>query len=250
MPQPGSIDLLLSGYIYLMQVELAMGDWSAARQARQEVEQLLRRERFGTYPNWLPTMRARWWLALGQLKEASNWAAGVVFPQGAWEGIMYDAFLVVIRVYFAELRWREAVELLERWSEHLDRSANIAITITFLAQSLVALHQAGKSDQARVVATRLFALTETEGYLRVYLDEGKPMRQVLQALFPPHSRHQPQASSTPAYVSKLLAAFEQEKQGASRSPEVALPFALSSGQNSISHQVPARHWALQAEAFL
>jgi LuxR family maltose regulon positive regulatory protein len=123
-------------------------------------------------------------------------------------------------VYFAERRWTEALELLERWSGHLDRPANSRITITFLAQSMVALHQAGKSEQARVIAARLFALTEPEGYLRVYLDEGEPMRQALLALLTPHARQHELAPSTTAYVSKLLAAFEQEEQG-TRIPFVA-----------------------------
>jgi len=106
---------------------------------------------------------------------------------------------------------------LERWSGHLDRQANIEITIIFLAQSLVALHQVGKSDQARMIAARLFALTEPEGYLRLYLDEGEPMRQALQALLTPHSWQQELAPSTAASISKLLAAFEHEQQDASPS---------------------------------
>ena len=60
----------------------------------------------------------------------------------------YGAFPVVMRVYFAEHRFPEALDLLERWRGHLDRPANIAITITYLAQYLVALYQTGKSEQA------------------------------------------------------------------------------------------------------
>src|SRR5260370_3528757 len=167
-------------------------------------------------------MQAQWWLAQGQLEAASKWAASVVFPEGAWEGRLYGAFPVVIRVYFAERRWREALDLLERWSGHLDRPANIEITILLLAQSLVALHQAGKNEQARMIAARLLALTEPEGYLRVYLDEGEPMRHALLALLPPHSRQNGLAPSTAAYISKLLATFEHEEQGAS-TPFVATP---------------------------
>jgi LuxR family maltose regulon positive regulatory protein len=134
---------------------------------------------------------------------------------------LYHTFPVVIRVYFAQQRWTEALELLERWSGHLDRPANIRITITYLAQLLVALHEAGEDEQANAVAARLFALTEPEGYLRVYLDEGKPMREALQALLTPHSDQHELAPSTTAYVSQLLAAFEQEAQGASTSPVAA-----------------------------
>jgi len=228
------LELLAWGYAELIQVELARRDRPAAQQALHEVEQLVQRERFGIYPGWLPTMQAQWWLAQGQLEAASKWAASVVFPEGAWEGRLYGAFPVVIRVYFAERRWREALDLLERWSEHLDRPANIEITIIFLAQSLVALHQAGKNEQARMIAARLLALTEPEGYLRVYLDEGEPMRQALQALLTPHSQQHELASSTTAYVAKLLAAFEQEEQGVSTPVVTAITSqpALSSARQA------------------
>jgi LuxR family maltose regulon positive regulatory protein len=216
-------DLLLSGSIALMKVELASGDLSAVQQALHEFEQVDDYQGFAAHWRWLPAIRARWWLAQGQVREASDWATGLVFPQGAWEASLYHTFLVVIRVYFAQQRWTEALELLERWSEHLDRVANIRITITYLAQLLVALHQAGARDQARVVAARLFGLTEMEGHLRVYLDEGEPMRQALSALLADAhpGKDEAGAEDEPAratvaiarpYVLRLLAAFEQEEQ--------------------------------------
>jgi LuxR family maltose regulon positive regulatory protein len=236
------LELLAWGYAELIQVELARRDRPAAQQALHEVEQLVQRERFGIYPGWLPTMQAQWWLAQGQLEAASKWAASVVFPEGAWEGRLYDAFPVVIRVYFAEHRWREAVELLDSFSGHLDRPANIEITIIFLAQSLVALHQADKSEQAHAIAARLFALTEPEGYLRVYLDEGEPMRQALLALLTPLSRQNKLAPSAAAYISKLLATFVHEKQEASP-PVVTVitsqPALSSARQASAVSFVPA-----------
>jgi LuxR family maltose regulon positive regulatory protein len=215
------LDVLTWGYIELLQIALATGDGSLAQQALHEVEQLVRRERFGFYPDLLPTLRAQWWLAKGQLREASDWAVSIVFPEEPWERNLYDAFPVVIRVYFAQRSFREALDLLERWGTHLDRPANVVITLTYLAQSLVALHQAGKSGQASEIAARLLALTEPEGYLRVYLDEGEPMRQALLALLPPHSHQHELAPSTTAYIAKLLAVFEQEEQGASTSLAVA-----------------------------
>jgi len=212
------LDLLGWGYAHLMQVELARGEWPLAERAQQELEQLVLRERYGTYPDWLPVLRAQRWLAQGQLREASDWAESLVFPEGLWERSLYYAFPVVIRVYFAQRRWREALSLLDSFSGHLDRAANIRIALTFLSQLLVALHQAGKSEQAHVVAVRLFALTEPEGYLRVYLDEGEPMREALRALLTPHSQQNKLAPSIMTYISKLLAAFE-EAQGQSRSKD-------------------------------
>jgi LuxR family maltose regulon positive regulatory protein len=209
------LDLLAWGHAGLIQVELARGDRPAAALALHELEHLLQRERFAFYPGWLLALRAYWWLAQGQLREAVDWAAGVVFPNEAWERGSYDAFPAVIQVHFAEHRWTEALSLLERWRGHLDRPANTRITITYLAQYLVALHQTGKTEQAHVIAARLFALTEPEGYLRVYLDEGEPMKSALKMLLeaPPHA--DPTASAVAVsrpYVSRLLEAFEQEER--------------------------------------
>jgi LuxR family maltose regulon positive regulatory protein len=215
------LDVLGWAYADLMHVELARGAWSAAELALQKVEQLVEHERYGVYPSWLPAMRADFWLAQGRLGEASDWAAGVVFPEEPWDPGSSSAFPVVIRVYFAERRWTEALELLERWRGHLDRPANIESTIPYLSQLLVALHQAGKTEQAQRVAARLFALTEPEDYLRVYLDEGEPMRQALLALLTADSQHQSQAPSMTAYVSKLLAAFAEEERATGTSLEAA-----------------------------
>jgi LuxR family maltose regulon positive regulatory protein len=216
------LEQLAWGYAELIQVELARRDRPAVELALHEVEELVQRERFEIYPDWLPAMQAQCWLAQGQLEVASKWAASVVFPEGPWEGRLYDAFPVVMRVYFAEHRFREALSLLDSFRGHLDRPANMAVTITYLSQSLVALHHAGQSEQARAIAARLFALTEPEGYLRVYLDESEPMRQALLALLAPHSHKPELAPSAATYLSKLLAAFEHEKQDASP-PVVTAP---------------------------
>jgi LuxR family transcriptional regulator, maltose regulon positive regulatory protein len=236
------LEQLAWGYAELIQVELASRDRPAAELALHEVEQLVQRERFGIYPDWLPTMQAQCALAQGQLEAASRWAANVVFPEGPWEGRWYDAFPVVMRVYFAERRFREALSLLERFRSHLDRPANLAVTITYLSQSLVALHHAGKPERARLIAARLFALTEPEGYVRVYLDEGEPMRQALLALLASHSPKPELAPSTAASLSQLLAAFEHEQQDASPSVMAATtgePARASARQASARSSVPA-----------
>jgi LuxR family maltose regulon positive regulatory protein len=99
---------------------------------------------------------------------------------------------------------------------------------------LVALHHAGDSAQAARVAARLLALTEPEGYLRLYLDAGEPMRQSLLALLevadkgvPDESQEEgnsdPAVSVSRSYISRLLAAFEQEER--TRAGRAVTPFA-------------------------
>jgi LuxR family maltose regulon positive regulatory protein len=236
------LDLLGWAYADLMRVEIARGAWSAAEQALHEVEQLVQRERFGTYPGWLPALRADFWQAQGRLREASDWATGIVFPEEPWGPGSYSAFPVVIRVYFAERRWTEALDLLESFRGHLDRPVNLEVTIPYLSQLLVALHQTGQSEQARKVAARLFALTEPEGYLRVYLDLGEPMQQTLKELLASPSNAPPDAVSASfsrSYVVQLLAAFEQEESlTAIQTANAGRSFALT--QESLPSPVEGR----------
>ncbi|GHO87086.1 LuxR C-terminal-related transcriptional regulator [Dictyobacter formicarum] len=235
------LDVLAEGYIEGVRVALARGAWSEAELALHELERWMQRERSAIFSDWLPIVRAQWWLAQGQLKEASDWVRGVFFPEGPWDRNLYEAFPVVIRVYFAQRRFREALNLLDGFSGHLDRPANVRITMTYLAQLLVALQQVGQREQGRVIAERLFALTEPEGYLRVYLDEGKLMKEALQALFTPHSQQHEWAVSPTASIAKLLAAFEQEQSGASRSLEGAItsePALSSARQPSVISSAP------------
>jgi LuxR family maltose regulon positive regulatory protein len=234
-------DLLGWGCINMMRVELARGDPAAAEQALHALEDLVRRERYGPYPSALPAVQALWLLAQGQVTEAAAWAASVVFHDGAWESILYSTFPIAIQTYFAERRWQEALALLERWSEHLDRRANIRTTIAYLAQLLVALQQTNQHERARETATRLIALTEPEGYIRVYLDNGEPMRQALQALLLSCSQQHRSPPLARTYVAKLLAAFERDQphvgrsqeQGATSFPAPTLALALTSREREV-----------------
>ncbi len=118
-----------------------------------------------------------------------------------------------VRVSLAQQQYTQALEALERFSAQLDRPGDILNAINFLALHVVALHQAGRREQAQAVAARLLAMTEPEGDLRAYLDAGEPIKQVLQSLL---STPREQARSSPtlslSFVAKLLAAFEQEQK--------------------------------------
>lgn len=200
-------------YRTLVKIELAAGNLATAHQALQEAEQVEQRMGSVLQQSWTTSVRVQWWLAVGNLAEASDWATHVVFDQDAWEPYRSDELLALVQVSLAQAEYVQAIEILERFRSHLDRPGNILMTISFLSLYLVALQQAGKRELARAVAVRLFALTEPEGYLRLYLDGGNPMRQTLQSLL---TTSQDTAEKTSVlsytYILRLLAAFEQEEQ--------------------------------------
>jgi LuxR family maltose regulon positive regulatory protein len=86
------------------------------------------------------------------------------------------------------------------------------------------------------MAVRLFTLTEAEGYVRVYLDEGEPMRAALQGLLTLPSQSHELASATTTYITKLLAAFEQKAQAVRGPSETA---STSRPAPSPAQQAPA-----------
>jgi len=153
----------------------------------------------------------RYWLKAGDLEAASQWAETVVFSPERWDANRQWAFVQLVRVYLARGQYGEALEALERFSPHLDRPEDGFGTIGFLAVFVVALYQAGKREQAQQVAARLLTLSEPEGFIRVYLDEGQPMKRLLQDLLSAqHDQHDILAAASTAFVRKLLLQFEKQ----------------------------------------
>lgn len=210
------VELLAWGYRTLVKVELAAGDLVAARQAALEAEHLTLHLGDVFHQSWRVATQVHCWLAVGNLVEAGDWAARVVFRQDSWEPHRTEEFLALIRVYLARAEYTQAVETIERFRSHLDRPADVTITIEFLSLSIVALHRAGMRAQAHSVVARLLSLTEPEGHIRVYLDAGEPMKRILQSFLDALQGQKDGATAaTRSYISTLLAAFQQEEQGRS-----------------------------------
>lgn len=209
------LDLLVFGYLDLARVELAARDLEAARRALEEAENPSRMN--GSSPTTtvphIVALRAQWFLMRGKLTQASNLTAEVALIQDESVYFHFPEFFALIHAYLAQKRYSLAVETLERCSKYFDQLGNIFLTILFLSRYVAALHLARKQEQTRTVAIRLLTLTEPEGYIRVYLNEGEPMKQVLKTLL---NTPQDDEENTPpiprAYISTLLSAFEQEEQ--------------------------------------
>jgi LuxR family maltose regulon positive regulatory protein len=106
--------------------------------------------------------------------------------------------LVLVRAFILQRRTAEALELLETLLDQacqMDRT-DLAIEIHILRA--LAFQHAGNGDRAFEAVIEALSLAEPGGYVRIFLDEGKPMTSLLR-----------QAASRGlvfAYVAKLLAA--------------------------------------------
>lgn len=206
------VDLLIVGNMLLTEIALASGDLTGADGVLQKAEELVQQERFKTHIGAVVAARVQYWLAAGNLDSASNWAEHVAFSPETWDPNRQWEFLLLVRVYLAQQQYSTALEALERFSAYLDRPGDTDTTIHFLALHVVTLHSERKTEQAQEVVARLLLLTEPEGYIRLYLDAGEPMKRVLQGLLSTSRAQEKGSHAVPvSYVSRLLAAFEQEE---------------------------------------
>ncbi len=209
------MDLLVRKELLAARLELAKGDLSTAELSLQHLEALIEQEGLVNHTPGMIALRVQWWLAQANLSEAAKWAAQTTLSPGAWNPLRKGEVLMLVRVSLAQQQYTQAIETLERFSQHLDRPGDINTALEFLALSVVALHQGGKREQATRVAARLLALTEPEGAIRVYLDAGLLMKHALFTFLKTPPNNESSSVSVPIsrpYVSRLLAAFEQEKR--------------------------------------
>jgi LuxR family maltose regulon positive regulatory protein len=180
-------------------------------------------------PNVRPiaTRKARVWLAQGRLDEALGWARS--------QGLSVDDELSYLRefnhitlakVLLARDRSGRpdasisgAVVLLKRLLEAAEEGGRKGSVIEILVLQAMAYHAQSDLPAAFLPLRHALALAEPEGYVRIFLDEGSSMMQLL--------REASARETMPDYTDKLLAAFEAEKRRSEDTP--ALPTALPEG---------------------
>jgi LuxR family maltose regulon positive regulatory protein len=110
----------------------------------------------------------------------------------------------------------EAIELLERLLKVAEEGKRIGSEIEILILQALARHMQGDMHAALMPLERALTLAEPEGYVRIFLDEGADMVQLLREA----ARHR----IMPSFTRKLLATVEGPEQGRA----VALPTLAAS----------------------
>ena len=191
------VELLVMGELFSARLALARGDLEAAHQALHRLEALIEQEGYATHAPWVITLRVQLWLAEANLAQASEWAAQTTFSPETWDPLHRWEVLMLVRVSLAQQQYTQAVETLERFSQHFDQPGDMPTALEWMALYVVALQQCGQSEQAVRVATRLAQMTRSEGYARVYLDVGEPIIKQAREVFHPHHAEAPRGSVSP-----------------------------------------------------
>ncbi len=209
--------------VAMARIREAQGDLDGALDLLHEAEHRYMR---GYFPNVRPiaTLKARIWVKQGRLGEALGWAREQgLSPRDDLNYLREFEHVTLARVLIdqykserVERSIHEAMGLLERLLQAAEEGERTGSVIEILVLRALAHEAQGDSPPALVSLERALTLAEPEGYVRVFVDEGRPMAHLLSEA----AAH----GIMPDYAAKLLAVFEAEEQKSA--DESHLPPAL------------------------
>jgi len=215
------------GYLVLTNVLTALNDITGAAESLRNAETAVRSDAIflKTGARMVEAVRVHLWLAQGNFSEVAQWAANyesnLDFPaSGDWPvlrqyGPMFDfECLTLIRVRMAQAHWDEALRLLSRLQPVVESGQRNTYLIKIFILRALTLQKQSESIESLIVLEHALILAEPEGYVRIFLDEGKPMRSLLidfQANIKKMIGDEESSASLRllTYTNKLLAAFSQ-----------------------------------------
>jgi LuxR family maltose regulon positive regulatory protein len=213
--------------VAMARIREAQGDLHGALDLLDEAERLYMTD-FSPNVRPIAALKIRVWIKQGRLGEALGW----VREQGLFadDDLCYlreFEHITLARLLMARYKSNhtdqsilDASGLLERLLKAAEAGGRTGSAIEILVLQALAHQMQGDSPAALVSLERALMLAEPEGYVRLFLDEGSPMMQLL--------REAAVQKIMPDYTGKLLAGFEAEQlMSAGESP-------LSDGQGQAS----------------
>jgi LuxR family maltose regulon positive regulatory protein len=170
-------------------------------------------------------------LACGQVEEAIYWknSCGIRFddvPGTLLEGRQVFAYLTLARVLIAQGRNQptgaelsQALVLLEHWRKLALRLDFQGWLIEIEMLTALALQAQGNTRQALTTLGAVLAQAETEGYVRLFADEGQPMLRLLAQI----SSYTTASSS---YIQRILSAIPSAQQALPSPTKAEVPEML------------------------
>ncbi len=198
-----SVDTFASYGVLLARLKLAQGDAAGAAAILAEAEAFVRQHNF---LHQLPAVAAAQVLTLLQ---QGNVTAAAVLAQS------HNHPISQARVHLAQGDPSAALAALQPLRQQVDAKGWQDERLKIMILQAVAFYALGEKEEAVKLLGEALALAEPGGFIRIFVDEGAPMAQLLSEA----AAH----GMMPDYISKLLAVFEAEQKGsAGESPHLAL----------------------------
>jgi LuxR family maltose regulon positive regulatory protein len=192
----GSTEAALDALARAKQLSSGLSPWTTARVAMAEALVRLRQ---------------------GAIAEASRWAASYEDALADYFSVFerWSASLAKARVDIAQGRLDSALALLQQVRRDAEAAGMMVHVIEARTLQAMAYHAQGSLEPALEALDGALRLAEPEGYLRIFLDEGPPMR----ALLGETARR----GIAPGYVGRLLMAFGETADHGQQAPDDAPP---------------------------
>ncbi len=202
---------LAAGLAILARIRQAHGDAAAAVAAMGEAGQVELSPQVVALFNPVPSQRARLLLAQGDVTAASQWAkAAGLSPEDEPDYPREPAYLLLARVLLAQDRPGPALTLLQRLLATAAGQGRTGSVIEIQALRALALAAGGDHATALGALAEAVTLGRPQGYVRVFADEGAPMRALLTRLAAARKdQRAPARDIDPDYLAGLVRACGQ-----------------------------------------
>jgi len=218
---------LATGLAALAWIRQARGDAAGAREAMGEAGLVAPSEAVISHLNPVPAERARLQLAQGDVAAAARWTKQRGLGPDDDPGYpRAREYLVLARVLLAQDRPAHALALLGRLHAVATAQGRTGSVIEIQALRALALAASGEEDAAVDALAQALTLACPQGYVRVFADEGAPMRALLGLLVAAQKAEHAAARGVPlGCLARVLRAFGGEGglQGTGRDAAVAVP---------------------------
>ncbi len=205
----------IEGYLTLSRIRLLQGESDEVEAAMENARRVVRQFYTGTFSDlavelflidqWIAQgdvdRAARWLEEQGLLAEAANHRALLAGLSTLEYHLGHHRFLAVARLWLAQGRSQEALGLMDSLLAIMTERGWRRNRREIELQSLraLALQGTGRTDEALAALETALELAEPGGYIRTFVDQGRPMARLLHIAAARGIR--------PAYAGTLLAAW-------------------------------------------
>ena len=191
------LDRFIVSEVFLARLKLARGDVEGAALQLANTEQSARRQ------NFLPRLAEIAAAQVPVLLQQGDLAAAAHLAQ------THDLPMSQARVYLAQGNTSKAVAVLEPLRRQVEAKDWKDEQLKVMVLQAVTHHVQGQKDVAVQLLGEALALAEPGGFLRIFVDEGEPMRLLILDFRLWLEKQAPDGPKPIAYVDKVLAAFAQ-----------------------------------------
>jgi LuxR family maltose regulon positive regulatory protein len=197
----GTLAMLTWSYTCLVRILFSRGDLDGAEEIIQITENIARKSHV---PPWITNQMAAWrarvWLAQDKLEAVPQWVEErELVADGKLTHLNEIEYMMLARILIAQEQLDEATVLLQRLLEAAEAGGRTSRVIEILILQALVFYAQGDTEQALTTLEKALTLAESEGFIRIFVDEGPPMSRLLYEAVT--------RGIVPGYANRLLAAF-------------------------------------------